>query len=338
MPARLWTTLVLLAFSASTAACTRAPTTPVSSQDYSLYGSEPLPGDGSLAHSPFLLAGPGAAGPSSDAPLSSTSTGSPPELIGYPAPQSTPPELRPSPELRPGVPAPARLNTANIPGGDRCLELLRNLGVRHQVIDAKKGVVTPVELNGAIGGVEFSSPAGPMVADCRLIVALAWVAPELRALGVARVIFSGAYSYRMSRVGRLSLHAYGLAIDVHEIVARGTTSSVERDFSRGLADGCNEASPVLNQVACRLKRLGAFKELLTPDYDADHANHLHLAVAPLTTTSSGPSPTLPDELLPRKRTSACESRTAQASSGHSERRCGSKPRATGLNRKVGRAR
>ena len=46
-----------------------------------------------------------------------------------------------------------------------------------------------------------------MVSDCRLALALAKVAPELRGLGISAMRFSGAYSYRMAKVGRLSLHA-----------------------------------------------------------------------------------------------------------------------------------
>ena len=121
----------------------------------------------------------------------------------------------------------------------------------------------------------------PLVADCRLALALYRVAPVLRDLGVSSMRFSGAYSYRMSRVGRLSLHAYGLAIDVHEMVVNAGRVAVERDFAPGLAYGCAGESPALNRVACQLKATGLFQELLTPDYNADHRNHFHLAIAPL---------------------------------------------------------
>lgn len=119
-----------------------------------------------------------------------------------------------------------------------------------------------------------------MITDCRLALALAEVAPDLRTLGVTRARFSGAYVYRMSRAGRLSLHAHGLALDLHEFVAFGRSFEVKRDFARGLGDACQEGAPLLNQVACRLRHRRVFKEFLTPDDNADHHDHLHLAIAP----------------------------------------------------------
>jgi hypothetical protein len=118
-----------------------------------------------------------------------------------------------------------------------------------------------------------------MVSDCRLALALAKLAPELRSLGITAVRFSGAYSYRMARVGRLSLHAYGLALDVHEVTAHGHSYVVARDFARGLPNGCAEGAPLLNRLACRLAQLRMFQELLTPDSNADHHDHLHIAIA-----------------------------------------------------------
>lgn len=166
------------------------------------------------------------------------------------------------------------------PGGEQCLSQLRSLGVPFNVVADKRGVETPIALEGPIGGVRYwTVGAGPMVSDCRLALALAKVAPELRGLGITAMRFSGAYSYRMAKVGRLSLHAYGLAIDVHEITAYGQSYVVAHDFARGLPNGCVDNAPVLNRLACRLSQLRLFQELLTPDSNADHRDHLHLAIA-----------------------------------------------------------
>jgi len=99
---------------------------------------------------------------------------------------------------------------------------------------------------------------------------------------VDTMYFSGAYSYRTSRVGKLSLHAYGLALDVHEFVVKNQRLNVREHFARGLGDACAPESPKLNQIACRLKATGLFRELLTPDYNADHADHMHIGLPPLT--------------------------------------------------------
>lgn len=177
-------------------------------------------------------------------------------------------------------PFPPELIATEFPGGDSCLSQLRGIGVSFESVSDKRGVETPVAIEGPIGGVRYwTVGAGGMVSDCRLALALAKVAPELRALGISAVRFSGAYSYRMARVGRLSLHAYGLALDVHEVVADGKSYVVAHDFRRGLPNGCASDAPLLNRLACRFSQLRLFQELLTPDSNADHRDHLHIAIA-----------------------------------------------------------
>ena len=66
------------------------------------------------------------------------------------------------------------------------------------------------------------------VVDCRLALALSEIAVDLRALGVTEARYSGAYVYRTSHPGRMSLHAYGLAIDLHEFKVSGEGLLVKR--------------------------------------------------------------------------------------------------------------
>lgn len=172
------------------------------------------------------------------------------------------------------------LIAGEFPGGDECLSQLRGAGVLFQVVADKRGVATPVAIEGPIGGVRYwTVGAGPMISDCRLALALAKVAPELRGMGISAIRFSGAYSYRMAKVGRLSLHAYGLALDVHEVTADGKSFVVAHDFRRGLPNGCAVDAPLLNRLACRFSQLRLFQELLTPDSNYDHRDHLHIAIA-----------------------------------------------------------
>jgi hypothetical protein len=190
-----------------------------------------------------------------------------------------------------------------IPGGDDCIERLRERGVRFETLPAERGVDTPILVHGALGGVNFWSSGGPMVVDCRMALVLTRVAPEFTALGVTRARFSGAYVYRTSKQGRLSLHAYGLAIDMHDVTTAEGTFSVKKDFARGI--GCAEDSPLLNRLACRLRALGLFRELLTPDYDADHQDHVHLGLAPLPIAHVKTEPELraEPEMTPQNRAS-----------------------------------
>lgn len=166
--------------------------------------------------------------------------------------------------------------------------MLDATGTSYKKLPQKQGVETPIEVTSEIGGIRYEAAAGQsLTCDCRFAVALHRVAPVLKSAGVSRVRFSGAYSYRMSRVGRLSLHAYGLALDVHELVVNGAPREVRRDFARGIGNGCAVDAPPLNQVACRLKASGMFRELLTPDSNADHWDHFHLGVEPLANSPVG---------------------------------------------------
>jgi hypothetical protein len=193
-----------------------------------------------------------------------------------------------------------------IPGSGDCVDRLRERYVRFEALPAERGVDTPILVHGPLGGVEYWSVGGPMVVDCRMALALERVAPEFLALGITRARFSGAYVYRTSKQGRLSLHAYGLAVDMHEVTTPEGTYSVKKDFQRGLENGCAEGAPVLNRLACHLRALGLFRELLTPDYDADHQDHLHLGLAPLPgarlrpDSSSNPEPEMTSQNRPGK--------------------------------------
>lgn len=172
-------------------------------------------------------------------------------------------------------------NQANrIPGGQECLEWLERLGIQHRRLSAKPGVGTPVVIEGPIGGIRFFTQGREeLVCDCRLVLALDWSARLLQPMGVQAMNHSGAYVYRTTRSGRPSLHARGLAIDVHGIQVGEQWFWVKKDYQAGLRDGCK--GPVLNDISCRLRHLRLFRELITPDHNSDHHDHFHLGIPPL---------------------------------------------------------
>lgn len=192
-----------------------------------------------------------------------------------------PPAHGPEPGVLPSYDARA------IPGGEPCMAELQRMNVRFERLAFLKGVETPVHISGPLGGLRFTAGAGlAMNLDCRMAVALSYAAPHLLEMGVTEVRFSGAYVFRSTRAGRPSRHALGLAIDLHGFTfaspANGPAPArleVKRDFRHGV-QWCAPDAPRLNQVACRLKQLGLFRELLTPDYDRDHHDHFHLAIWP----------------------------------------------------------
>jgi hypothetical protein len=168
-------------------------------------------------------------------------------------------------------------NGQRIPGGETCVSWLDELGVTYERLDPKPGVETPIEVTGPIGGIRYVSEGrNSLVCDCRLALALDWSSRVLRPLGVERIEHYGAYVNRTTRRGRPSLHARGLAIDVGAIQVGREWLKVDRDFERGRSCDVNE--PVLNSASCKLRSLRLFRELITPDDDSDHHNHLHLAL------------------------------------------------------------
>jgi hypothetical protein len=187
------------------------------------------------------------------------------------------------------VPRPRARNELRgvLPGSADCLARLGEQGVRFHTLDHEMGVKTPIVVDGPIAGIRYYTVAnGPLIADCRLVLALGLVGPELAALGVSDVRFSGAYVYRLSNKGRVSLHAYGLAIDMHGFTRLGVHYEVQHDFQKGLGASLSEEAPIANQIANRFRNSGLFHEYLTPDDNADHYDHVHVGVSPL-----------PDEVL-----------------------------------------
>jgi hypothetical protein len=169
-----------------------------------------------------------------------------------------------------------------LPGGAACLAQLSQRGVPFHSLDHELGVKTPIVVDGPIAGIRFYTGAnGPLIADCRLVLALDLVGPELTALGVSDVRFSGAYVYRLSNKGRVSLHAYGLAIDMHGFTRLGVHYEVDRDFHRGIGTALSADAPAVNAIASRFHNSGLFHEYLTPDDNADHHDHVHVGVSPL---------------------------------------------------------
>jgi hypothetical protein len=174
-----------------------------------------------------------------------------------------------------------------LPGSAECLTRLALQGVRFHSLDHQIGIKTPIVVDGPIAGIRYYTGGnGPLVADCRLALALALVGPELAAYGVSDARFSGAYVYRLSNKHRVSLHAYGLAIDLHGFTRLGVHYEVQQDFHKGLGTAVASDAPITNGIATRLRASGLFHEYLTPDDNADHHDHVHVGVSPL-----------PDEVL-----------------------------------------
>lgn len=154
---------------------------------------------------------------------------------------------------------------------------------------ARPGIAHAVEITGPLGGVQLSSPSGPLVIDCSLAVSLDEAGRYLRGLGVTAATFSSAYSRRFVRgTNRPSKHSYGLAIDVAAFSGPKLGAlAVERDYEQGLGDDADclgrpltQGGATLKLLQCQLARSGLFHLVLTPDYDDAHHDHFHLEARP----------------------------------------------------------
>lgn len=191
-----------------------------------------------------------------------------------------PPATSPPPKGAPiffGRVAPPEPTRAPHHRGEECLDALKQRGVAFTPLRDLKGVENPIEVHGPLGGIIFYANDGrSLTLDCRLAVALQDLAPIFRSYGVTRARFSGAYSYRATRSGRLSHHALGLAIDIHEVFFGTRSFSVENDFRMNV--GCQPGNPSLNELSCAMRQTRFFEEFLTPDFNRDHRDHLHISV------------------------------------------------------------
>ena len=212
----------------------------------------------------------------------------------------------PPPTTGAGIFAPPATTAASpIPGGTTCLGELKARAVSFRENAPVLGIATPVVLTGPLHGIRFYAPdRRPFLADCRLLLALEEIASDLRALGVSEVRFSGAYVYKLAHPGRMSMHSYGLAADLHAFQIGGTTLEVKSAFARARGTACSGGLPALNLIACRIRAHGVFKEQLGPDDNAAHFDHFHLGLKPLPgeLATDLPMPAPPPRRAPRSGT------------------------------------
>jgi hypothetical protein len=164
---------------------------------------------------------------------------------------------------------------------DGCTQELFARGVAFVPLRHSRGIVSPVELGGPIAGIRYRPTAAfPLVVDCRFALVLTQMGHVLRRHQVSTLEFSIAHAYRATQAGNLSLHANGLALDIHRaILDDGTALSVDQDYVTHLSGrGCLPSAKPLNQLACELAATGWFAEFLTPDDNAQHRDHFHVGI------------------------------------------------------------
>ncbi|MDB5420983.1 MAG: extensin [Brevundimonas sp.] len=184
-----------------------------------------------------------------------------------------------------------------------CMQTLRNAGVTvDRVADKNDGGFCIAQgLVRITGGDVTPFATRDLVMQCPLAVRyVLWDRQVLRpaaqtTLGsdVARVDDFGTYSCRriygsQSAADKPSEHARANALDVGGITLKDGRKVVVLDDWKGQGPAGTSGAGFLKRLrdgGCRI-----FATVLTPDYNAAHANHLHFDGAPQTLCATGPSP------------------------------------------------
>jgi hypothetical protein len=179
----------------------------------------------------------------------------------------------------------------------QCRAQLEARGLAHQrVYGGAQGIATPLRLTGPVNGVKFLT-AGPKskfsLLDCRIALTLTELATVLAAHDVTEIRVDNFYRPKAHLYGRkrgkLSQHAYGLAMDVTTFkLEDGRTLDVERDFHGKIGEPvCGPGAEItppspdataLRNIVCAIARTGMFHNVLTPNYNTAHKNHFHFDI------------------------------------------------------------
>lgn len=151
---------------------------------------------------------------------------------------------------------------------------------RSKIVCGSPQVVTYLRGPGKIA---YSAP--PLL-TCNMALALASFerilqseANTLFGSPVARIDQLGTYSCReiAAYPGWVSEHSYANAIDIGRFVLKnGRSIEVLRDFDKGEAPPQKRAGAFLRVVSRRAHDEDVFSHVLTPFFNAQHANHFHL--------------------------------------------------------------
>ena len=145
----------------------------------------------------------------------------------------------------------------------------------------------PIWVSPMMHGLAFvpSSPANaakPMLVTCGLALAMERSAKWLVGQGITKVVHWGTYNCRViSGTNTLSEHGLANAIDFRGFVTgAGLYWTVLKDWEKGAAFPVTAAGKLLKGFVMAMWQQGAYNIILTPDYNAAHADHVHADLTP----------------------------------------------------------
>lgn len=119
-------------------------------------------------------------------------------------------------------------------------------------------------------------------ARCELAAAIMKTIDIAKSLDIVELYHLGTYNCRaIAGTNTISQHGYGRAIDIQGVKMKsGEVYTVLDHWEKGVANPQTPGGKVLFQLVHALHDQKVFNILLTPEYNADHANHFHVDLTP----------------------------------------------------------
>jgi hypothetical protein len=148
-------------------------------------------------------------------------------------------------------------------------------------------VQDPVRIEGTLHGIPFrpgtlSAEPKRLFASCGLALGLSQTALHLASVGCTDLVQWGIYNCRViSGTNTLSQHGLANGIDFAAFrLAGGAVYTVLTDWEIDTPSPLTAAGQWLKALAVHLASEGIFTVVLTPDYNAAHADHFHCDLTP----------------------------------------------------------
>ena len=164
-------------------------------------------------------------------------------------------------------------------GDEQCLAELNRLGVQYQVEPQSASTARSCRVENPIRVYAATIPfSRPTVASCAFVLEFDKFEREVirplakREFGhdLKTIVHFGAYNCRTTDKGKESAHASGMAMDVAGFeLTDGTMISVKQDWNKR-----GRERDFLHAVASQACHY--FNEVLDPDSDRDHVDHIHV--------------------------------------------------------------
>ena len=121
-----------------------------------------------------------------------------------------------------------------------------------------------------------------MKMNCNFAHSVADMAELLAKQGVVEVVHYGTYNCRyISGTKNLSQHGFANGLDVAELKTKdGKYHSVLKDWEKGVKSPKTDSGKLLKWFADTMYAKHVFNIILTPEFNAAHANHFHVDDTP----------------------------------------------------------